>query len=110
MESQDLIMMVISLICSTVFYSIGVFASKLEKPLWFWSGEVIDPNKVKDIKVYNNANAKMWKAYGLLYFVTAFISLFKLELGIILLTLISTIGIVGLIWCYEMIIKRKYMY
>ena len=37
---------VVSFGCAVLFYSIGVYASRLAKPMWFWSGvEVKDSEK-----------------------------------------------------------------
>ena len=52
---------VISFGCAILFYSIGVYAQKSEKPMWFWSGTEVNTSQVTDIPKYNRENAIMWK-------------------------------------------------
>ena len=62
-----IIFWIVSFGCAALFYSIGVFAEKYEKPMWFWSGKEIKPSQITDIPAYNKANGRMWKAYSLWY-------------------------------------------
>ena len=68
--------------CAALFFGIGVYAKKLEKPMWFWSGSTIDPSTLSDIPKYNLANSRMWKIYsvffwlaGALWFISEYFAL-----------------------------------
>ena len=56
--------------CAALFYGIGVWAERREKPVHFWSGSTVDPAKVTDIAAYNHANALMWKLYSVPYWLS----------------------------------------
>ena len=62
-----IIMCIVCCGCGALFFGIGVFANRLEKPMHFWSGSTIDPKTVNDIPEYNRKNAVMWKWYSLPY-------------------------------------------
>ena len=59
--------------CGMLFWSIGAWAEKSEKPMGFWSGSKVDPEKVTDIPAYNHANAVMWKTYALSFWLSGVI-------------------------------------
>ena len=63
-----IIMWIVAFGCAIMFYSIGAYAKRLEKPMWFWSGVEVDPSQIKDVAKYNNENSVMWKLYSLWYF------------------------------------------
>ena len=62
------IMLVCSWGCAVLFYFIGRFADKNQKPIHFWAGTQIDPRHVSDIAAYNHESAVMWKlsCFGLI--------------------------------------------
>ena len=62
-----IIMCVVCCGCGALFFGLGVWANRLEKPMHFWSGSSIDPKTVIDIPEYNRKNAVMWKWYSLPY-------------------------------------------
>ena len=39
--------------CAFLFLGIGIYASKREKPMWFYSGTTVDASKISDVKAYN---------------------------------------------------------
>ena len=59
--------------CGLLFWAIGAWAERSKKPVAFWSGSKVDPGKVKDIPAYNHANAVMWKAYAMPYWLSGLI-------------------------------------
>lgn len=103
-----IIMCIISLMCAFMFFSIGIYAKKINKPMGFWSGLQIDGSKIIDIKKYNNANGNMWQFYSLFYFVSAISAIFYPIISVILLIINCTLGLVFLIVFYNKICK-KYM-
>ena len=48
---------IVALGCGIMFYYIGVYAKKLDTPMWFWSGTKVDASKITDVKKYNRANS-----------------------------------------------------
>lgn len=49
---------IIWLICCFIFVHIGIFSLKADKPVGFFAQS--EPPKVKDVKAYNKAVAKIW--------------------------------------------------
>ena len=93
--------------CAILFYSIGIYAAKLKKPMWFWSGIEVDASKITDIPKYNRENSIMWKTYSLWYFASGFAQIWSAALAITLLCLGCTAGIAVLIGTY-LRIEKKY--
>ena len=92
--------------CGILFFSIGIYARKLEKPMWFWSGSTVDPSELTDVKKYNRANGIMWQVYSLLYILAAFLELWSMTAGTILLTASCTVGAFVLVFVYNKIYKK----
>ena len=63
-----IIMLSVSLICGLLFFAIGIYARRLDKPMWFWSDSHVDPSRITDLKGYNKENGIMWQTYSLWYF------------------------------------------
>ena len=104
-----IIMLIISLICAVLFFSIGVYAKKSNKLVGFWSGgPQIDASKITDIEKYNKANAIMWQHYSLFYFGSALSAIFSHIISAILLMIGCTLGLGLLVVAYNKICK-KYM-
>lgn len=92
--------------CGLVFYVLGIYASKTEKPMHFYSGTEIDTNTITDIKKYNQENALMWKVYSLCYFVSAIVGIWNTLLCVILLIFSCSVGIVFLVIQYHRILRK----
>ena len=98
--------------CGLLFFGIGVWADKSNKPIHFWAGTKIDPEKVSDISGYNHACALMWKAYSIPYWGCGILScmdginrIFSIA-SAVLLFLACIPGVFGLVWQYTKIEKR----
>ena len=97
---------VISLGCAILFYSIGAYAEKQEKPMWFWSGTKVDPSQIADVKQYNKENGVMWKRYALWYVAAAIAEIWsELAFGAILV-LSCTVGLAMLVRSYTRIFNK----
>lgn len=92
--------------CAILFYSIGIYAAKREKPMWFWSGTEVDPREITDIREYNRENGRIWKRYSLWYFAAGVAAIFNTVVSVVLLILSCTLGIVILISAYNRIYER----
>lgn len=93
--------------CAALFVGIGAYAWKLEKPMWFWSGSVVDPDSITDVKSYNRENARMWILYSLWYWAAGIAWIWSHGAALIALTLGCSLGIVILIATY-LKIEKKY--
>ena len=99
--------------CGGLFSWIGSWAEKRKDPMNFWTGSVVDPKTIRDIPAYNKANARMWKRYAAPYWMTGwcgfacFVSYpIATAVGILLIGLASTVGILWLICTYKRIEKQ----
>ena len=104
--AESIITFVIIFCCGSVFYGIGMYASKIEKPMGFWSGIEVKASEITDIKQYNKENSIMWKVYGLWYYLAAFMGFFYPIFAFILMILSCTLGLVLLIMNYRRIEKK----
>ena len=92
--------------CAVLFAGIGVYAGKLKKPMWFWSGSQVDPRTITDVKAYNGANARMWILYSLWYWASGLAWIWSKPLALVLLMLSCTVGVGILIATYHKIEKK----
>ena len=97
--------------CALTFFGIGIWAEKAKRPIHFWSGTSVDPEKVTDIPAYNHANAVMWKVYSLPYWIAGLVGCFGFLgdvfaiVSAVLLSLSCFPGIFLLFWRYRSIEK-----
>lgn len=92
--------------CAVLFYAIGIYARKIDKPMWFWSGVEVDPSEITDVKAYNKANGRMWRLYSLWYLAAGLAEIWNSALALVFLILGCTVGIFGLVAAYRSIEKR----
>lgn len=92
--------------CGILFFAIGVYAGKLKKPMWFWSGTEVDASRISDIPAYNKENSAMWKRYSLWYFAAGLAQTWDTILSLILLVAGCTVGMVILVCTYSRIYKK----
>ena len=55
-----IIMWIVAFGCAILFFSIGVYAKRLKKPMWFWSGVEVDASKITNIPKYNKEKLKVY--------------------------------------------------
>ena len=109
-----IIMALCCLLCAMTFTGIGTYAQKAQKPVGFWSGTTVPPEKVRDVPGYNRANAVMWKLYSLPFWSAAVLGLLGIwgeaytMASAILLSLACVPGLFFLIWRYRAI-EKQYM-
>ena len=93
----DIIWYVTVLGCAVLFVGIGMYAKKLETPMWFWSGTNVDGAEISDVKAYNRENARMWNLYSLWFWVSGLSWAWSKTVAIVAMVLGCTVGIVILI-------------
>ena len=103
-----IIMWIVTFGCAILFYSIGAYAQRKEKPMNFWSGIEVKPSEITDIEQYNRENGTMWKLYSLWYFGAGLAECWNTLMAAALLVLGGTVGIAILVSTYRRIC-RKYM-
>ncbi len=101
-----IMMCVVCFGCAVLFFSIGVYAKKLQKPMHFWSGVEVDAAKITDIAQYNRENGVMWQIYSLWYFAAGIAELYSPILAVLFLVLGCTAGIAVLVASYLRIFKK----
>ena len=116
MDNENLIgaiiMAVVCFGCGALFFGLGAYAEKAEKPMHFWSGSTVDPKRISDLYGYNHANAVMWKVYSLPYWVAGVLGCLGAKsetyavAAAILLFVAALPGLVPLVICYRRIEKR----
>ena len=100
--------------CGLTFDGIALWAKKSSKPVNFWSGTQVDPDKVTDISAYNQANAVMWIVYSIPYWLAGAIGCFGFlgdifaMVSAILLFFTCFPGAFLLVWQYRKI-EVKYL-
>ena len=106
---ENIVFMVIVLLCGFVFIGIGITAFKMKGPIHFWGGSVVKSEDVADVKAYNKANGWMWLGYGSIYILTALVSLYKLTYGGIMLGVSLIPGLFILMSIYATIEKKYFI-
>ena len=105
--SGDIIWYVTLFGCAALFVGIGVYARKLEKPMWFWSGTEVDPDTITDVHAYNRENSRMWIWYSVGYWISGLAWIWSKMLALIVLVLGCSVGILWLVRTY-LKIEKKY--
>ena len=105
----QIIMIICCLGCAALFYGIGIWADKSEKPVHFWSGSKVDPATIADVDSYNHDNAVMWKIYSIPYWIAGVLAFFDQSMiyATVLLVLACFPGMLFLVRQY-MRIERRY--
>lgn len=106
MDTANIIMFAICLLCSLIFGLIALWAFKRKDPMHFWSGTTVRPEEIRDIPSYNRANGLMWTIYTLSMFITAILSLFNIKISAALLVIITLPGVGILILVYNRIYNK----
>ena len=61
--------------CGALFFGIGVYASKLKKPMHFYSGTTVDTKTISNVPAYNRANGRMWKQFSVPFWMCGILSI-----------------------------------
>ena len=92
--------------CAVLFFLIGVYAGRMEKPMWFWSGSKVDAATITDVRAYNRENASMWKWYSAWYWIAGLAWVWSKAAALIVLVLGCSVGILVLVRTYQKIEKK----
>ncbi len=91
---------------SLVFTSLGIYAWRREKPMWFWSGSVVDEEEIKDIPAYNRANGLMWIVFSIPLWTSVVVGNWNGKIATYITTLTLVAGFPLLILTYKKIYNK----
>lgn len=93
------------LLCAGAFYLIPMMAS-IRTPINFWSGDTTLKDKVKDIAAYNKEMTGLYRKYASVFLLAGVCTLLSPILGMALILLNCTLGILFLYRGYKTILNR----
>lgn len=93
--------------CAFLFFGIGIYAERRQKPMWFYSGTSVDESHITDIAAYNKENGRMWKTYSLWFFASGIASFWSMGIALTFLVLACTLGM-GILVATFTKIENKY--
>lgn len=85
---------------------LGLHASRRVKPMWFWTGVDVREQELTDVRLYNRANARMWLAFALFYFVVGCVGLFQSDSVMIAALILLPLSLIALMVVYSSIYRR----
>ena len=85
-----------------------LYCLKSKKPVNLWSWDIVKIEDVIDISQYNKDNATMWTIYSIPYWVAGIIGMFNILIGVIIVLLACSLGLILLSKYYKRI-EKKYL-
>lgn len=92
--------------CAAALTGIGIYAYRLDKPMFFWSGKTVRSEELTDIEAYNHANGIMWIVYSVPAWVSTVLYFWHQIAAVTLLALWGTFGLGILMYAYHRIYKK----
>ena len=106
--SNLLFCLIIMVPTSLLFTSIGIYAWRRRKPMWFWAGDTVSEDEITDVRTYNRANGIMWLCFSLpLWIGTIAVVCHSIILGANIILVDATVGLVLMMIAYTFI-RKKY--
>lgn len=103
----DIIWLLCTWGCGSLFAGIGWFAKTLSEPMWFWSGSTVPADTVKDIPAYNREMAGMCGIACHFLWITGITFMWPPALSAIAMGIAVVMGIPIMIRRYHRI-RKKY--
>ena len=105
---KNLLFFIIAVPTSLLFTSIGIYAWRRKKPMWFWAGDTVSEDEITDVRAYNRANGIMWLCYSLPFWIGIIVSMcYSIILGANIMLVDATVGLVLMMITYTFI-RKKY--
>ena len=105
---KNLLFFIISVPTSLLFTSIGIYAWRRKKPMWFWAGDTVSEDEITDVCAYNRANGIMWLCYSLPLWIGVIVSMcHSISVGANIMLVDATVGLVLMMIAYTFI-RKKY--
>lgn len=99
---------IVCLMCAFPLFIMGYYNKNSREPIAFWAGDKTLKEKVKDIKGYNSAMARLYINCSLAFVITGVVCLLFFGVGMILILLECTVGIY-VVWKLYKKILIKYV-
>ena len=93
--------------CAALFFGIGMYAQRSQKPMHFWAGVEVKASEISDVPAYNRENGRMWKRYSIWFWLAGFAKLWNIYVALAILALGGSLGIALLVKTY-LKIENKY--
>ena len=105
---SNLYFLIIMVPTSLLFTSIGIYAWRRKKPMWFWAGDTVSEDEITDVRAYNRANGITWLCFSLpLWIGTIVVVCQNIILGTNIMLVDATVGLVLMMIAYTFI-RKKY--
>lgn len=105
---SNLYFLIIMVPTSLLFTSIGIYAWRRKKPMWFWAGDTVSEDEITDVRAYNRANGIMWLCFSLPLWIGIIVSMcHNIILGANIMLVDATAGLVLMMIAYTFI-RKKY--
>lgn len=105
---SNLLFLIIMVPTSLLFTSIGIYAWRRKKPMWFWAGDTVSEDEITDVRAYNRANGIMWICFSLPLWLGIIVGVcHSIILGANIILVDSTVGLVLMMMAYTFI-RKKY--
>jgi len=93
--------------CAALFFGIGMYAQRSQRPMHFWAGVEVKASEISDVRAYNLESARMWKRYSIWFWLAGFAWAWSPTAALILLLPGGALGTVLLVRTY-LKIEKKY--
>lgn len=100
------VVIVVLILCGSVFTALGIHAGNRKSPMWFYSGTGVKEEEITDIPAYNRANQWMWFGYAAVFWISLLLGFWNAKAGIFLLMFGSVGGGLALPLIYHRIYDR----
>lgn len=80
--------------------------AEAEDPMWFWSGSTVKEGEIADVPAYNRACGRMWIAFSLPFWLSAFLGIWCSTAAAVLTVANCLIGIPVLVIVYHRIYTK----
>lgn len=94
-------------LCGLAFILIGYTQKNSDNPITFFSGDDSLKVKITNMKRYNKQMSKLYVTYGSCFIFIGIISFLNIILSLILLAILLTIGLGGVYFSYNRILKEN---
>lgn len=95
-----------SLFCTLLFFFLTFIGEKYGKPICFWGGAKSLEDVVKDIPCYNADMSILYRVWAAAWVITAVISLFLSDIGLVLVIANISIGVYIVYRFYKRILSK----
>lgn len=100
------VLIMVLVLCGSIFTGLGIFAMKRSEPMWFYSGTEVKKEEIENIPAYNRANGMMWIVFSLVFWIALIASLFSSKAAGVILFAGTALSLILLPASYHFIYER----